>query len=141
MYFRLFLVTVLFAGFASTAQAANVAFPPDNCTPLNPFMSFKGTDTNENTYCSNGQSVLKNALPQCAADQVVVFDGSLFICKTETVSYPTCEPNEFLTYNGASLECRDPSVPSVCAEGQVITYTIMGWQCVSRENVPTCGPN
>jgi hypothetical protein len=45
-------------------------------------MAFNGVGPNSNTYCINGQNIFHNALPGCAPDQVISFNGTAFYCKT-----------------------------------------------------------
>jgi hypothetical protein len=137
---RLFISSALFALIllcSGTAFADGRAFPPDGCSSNAPFMSFSGSD-GSNTYCSDGQVVFKNAIPDCLANQSVVFDGSKFICKTD-VSVPTCTPGQFLSFNGTNYECKSSGV-ATCADNQVLTFNGSSYYCVNRtDKIPNCG--
>jgi hypothetical protein len=76
--FALFLLPVI--AFANSDSDSRV-FPPDNCnTTERRVLSWQ--DGTEATYCLTGQDILKLAVPNCAANQHVVYDGTNFICKT-----------------------------------------------------------
>jgi hypothetical protein len=141
----LLLAFAILAGTISGAKAdapLGVAFPPDNCSASSPFMSFNGPAAGHNTYCSDGQFVLKNALPNCTEDQEVVFHGTKFICQDITPTIPTCSPGSFLTStDGKTFTCVKSNVPN-CSDGEVLTYTNGSFTCVKTgPDVPTCGPN
>jgi hypothetical protein len=112
------IALLLCIGLAALALAQNAtsgrAFPPDNCSGTNPFMAFNGVATGGNTYCINGQSVLSNALPGCAPNQQVIYDGTSFICQDpgSDLNIPACGAGQFLTYNGTSFSCGSTNVPA-----------------------------
>jgi hypothetical protein len=124
--------------FTSPALAeGGRAFPPDNCSSGNPFMAFDGVETGGNTYCINGQSVLSNALPGCAPNQQVIFDGTAFVCKAGGTP-PNCAAGEFLTFTNGNYGCASTSVPT-CAANQVLTYNGSAFVCVAKSaSIPTC---
>ena len=66
----LFLGLFFTLAFATASLADGRAFPPDDCSVASPFMAFTGID-GSNTFCNSGQDVLTNAIPNCAAGQVV----------------------------------------------------------------------
>jgi hypothetical protein len=144
---RLLLALTFVVCGISAAEAKNVAFPPDNCSLASPFMSFNGPSTNENTYCSDGQFVLKNAIPECAADQIVSFDGSKFFCKTVATNFPVCTVDQVITYTKDGWECVSKTSQTVptCAAKQFLTYNSTAFQCADlpalTSSVPTCGAN
>lgn len=98
---------------APPAHADHVAFPPDNCNAFSPFMSFNGTDNGGNTYCSDGQTVFLNALPNCTEGQTIVKRGDSFTCEDQTVSssvLPNCTDGQTLVKRGNSFICEDSIV-------------------------------
>jgi len=116
----------------ATAVADGRAFPPDNCSVSSPFMAFTAID-GSNTYCTNGQGVLSNALPSCGADQVVAFNGSAFYCKPSEFNVPACAPGEFLTSdNGSSFSCvpKSADIPT-CAANEFLTYNGIDFKCAA----------
>lgn len=135
------LLTALFCVLlASSAYADGVAFPPEGCSAGNPFMAFNGVNdpSNKNTYCSNGQSVLQNALPACAAGQQVAYDGGKFICK-DAANVPTCNPSEFLSFDGQTYQCKSTGV-ATCGNNQVLTFNGSSYFCVNKDaTIPVCG--
>ena len=107
---RILVALLLCLGLGASAHADGRVFPPDNCSTANPFMAFNATP-DSNTYCINGQNVMRNAIPVCAADQIVSFNGSAFYCRNSEIELPVCAPGQVLTSNGASISCTtaDPS--------------------------------
>jgi hypothetical protein len=139
----LLLAFAIIAGTISGAKADGVAFPPANCSAAQPFMSFNGPVNNNNTYCSDGQFVLTNALPNCTEGQEVVFSGGKFICQTDPSSkVPTCGQDQVLTYNGADFICvnRTDKIPT-CGTDQFLTYNGTAYQCATiwKLQIPNCG--
>lgn len=118
----LFLSAVFCAGFAISAYADHVVFPPDDCSKDNPFMSFNGVNSGDNTYCSNGQAILMNAMPNCTKDQALIFDGLNFSCHDEpkltavTVYSETLKAAAGGSINGqtVSVSCPAKSVGVNC---------------------------
>jgi hypothetical protein len=90
------------------------------------------------TYCINGQSVLSNALPGCGSDQVVVNNGSGFICKDGPSN---CAAGEFLTFTSGAYGCASTDVPT-CGADQVLTFNGSAFICVAKSgSIPSCGAN
>jgi hypothetical protein len=102
---RIFLALLFCLGFGASALADGKVFPPDNCSTANPFMAFNGVADNGNTYCSSGQDIFHNAIPTCAPDQIVAYNGTEFYCTDNTLNPPTCAPGEVLTGSGGSFTC------------------------------------
>ena len=133
---------IAIAVFASTpAHATNDsrAFPPDNCSAASPFMGFTGVATS-NTFCNSGQDILNNALPACADGQEVAHENGKFVCKTPA-NVPTCNPNEFLNFDGQTYTCKSTGV-ATCSNNQVLTYNGSSYFCVNKDaTIPVCGAN
>jgi hypothetical protein len=57
----LLLACAIVAGTMSGARAdtfnTNVAFPPNGCSAIAPFMAFNGPVNGNNTYCDSGQDI------------------------------------------------------------------------------------
>ena len=143
---RILLTALCCAFLASSAHASGLAtnfraFPPDNCSTSSPFMAFTGAD-GSNTFCDSGQDIFMNALPGCAANQQVVFNGSKFVCK-DAANVPTCPAGQVLTFlSGSGFTCvnGNASVPT-CGKNQFLTYSNNTFQCatVSNLTLPVCG--
>jgi hypothetical protein len=101
-------------------------------------MAFNGAADGNNTYCDSGQDVFLNALPNCVADQQVVFDGAKFACK-DSPDVPTCNADQVLTYTAQGFICvaRGASVPT-CDKNQFLTYNGSAFQCASSQQIPAC---
>jgi hypothetical protein len=139
----LLLAFAILAGTISGARADGVAFPPANCSAAQPFMSFNGPVNNNNTYCSDGQFILKNAMPNCAEAQEVAFSHGKFICQDDPLSkMPTCGQDRVLTYNGTDFICvpRTDKIPT-CGPNKFLTYNGTQFICAddSHPLVPNCG--
>lgn len=139
---KLLLAALFCAALASSAYADGRAFPPDDCSEAAPFMSFTGID-GTNTFCNSGQTIFRNALPDCTAGQQVSYDGKQFTCDDKP-NVPTCAADQVLTYTGNSYLCikRTDTIPT-CATGQYLTYNGNSYQCVMVQKLalPSCTDN
>ncbi len=141
--FALLFAFTLTIGTAD-ARADGVAFPPNPCTPDSPFMSFNGLNNpnpsgKPDTYCSNGQFVLKNALPVCGSGTVVAYNGTDFYCKTD-ISVPACTTSQYVVVRDGALTCENkPALPTSCDPGYALAYTNGSFSCVRvGQDVPNC---
>jgi hypothetical protein len=136
-----FFLALLFAATGTSgAKADTVLFPPLGCSGDAQYITWVNGNATQ-TSCENGQQILNNAIPTCAAGQEVVFDGSRFVCQSRTEGLPTCGVNQFLSYNGSSYECRNTGVPT-CGTNQVLTFNGTNYYCVNRtDSIPACGTN
>ena len=101
-------------------------------------MAFNGVATNGNTYCRSGQDVMRNAIPVCAADQIVSFNGSAFYCKNSEIELPTCPPGASLTSDGASISCAQQLTLPTCAADQVLTVSNGTLTCIAGGSGAPC---
>jgi ribosomal protein S27AE len=133
------LAIALFASTPAFASNDSRAFPPDNCTTGSPFMGFTGVN-GSNTFCNSGQDILSNAIPTCAAGQIVAHDGSKFYCKAE-LNVPTCTPGTFLSFDGTNYTCASTGV-ATCGANQVLTFNGTSYYCVNKDaTIPVCAAN
>ena len=90
------------------------------------------------TICLTGQEVLTLAIPTCAANQQVVYDGSKYICRSPK-TIPTCTSGQYLSFNGSDYECKSNTPPPTCSASQVLTYDGSSYVCTERnDNIPVC---
>lgn len=139
---RLLLTAGLCLLVPTLALADGRAFPPDGCSTLSPFMAFTAVN-NSNTYCTDGQGILTNALPSCSEGQHVEFSGGKFVC-ANSEGPNACGPTQVLTFTTSGYMCVDKgaNVPT-CAANQFLTYNGSTFQCAATQkiNIPTCTPN
>jgi hypothetical protein len=136
---RILLALLLCLGFDASALADGKVFPPDNCSATKPFMAFNGVADNGNTYCSSGQDIFHNAIPACAPDQIVAYDGTQFYCTDNTLNPPTCAPGEVLTSNGSSFQCTATLTVPTCGPGEVLTGSGGTLTCVAQASAGPSG--
>jgi hypothetical protein len=145
MLFKLLCASLFVIAMASPAMAASdnaTVFPPvtkDNLECGNDQLRViswaKGALS---TICLTGQEVLTLAIPSCAANQQVVYDGSKYICRSPT-SIPTCTGSQYLSFNGSEYECKSNTPPPTCTASQVLTYNGSGYVCIERtDSIPVC---
>jgi hypothetical protein len=65
--------------FASGTQLN--MWPPDGCSAKEPRVATWQNGTKTGTRCMSAQEILRLALPDCKAGQLVMFDGENFACK------------------------------------------------------------
>lgn len=125
---------------ACLAQSATV-FPPDDCTSsISGLISWRIGDST--TRCKSGQDVLRMALPNCGANQQVIYDGSSFICEDKSTGPSPCDDGQVLTYTTSGYICvaKGQAVPQ-CKGDQFLTYNGAAFQCASIKSMelPRCG--
>ncbi|MFT3941558.1 hypothetical protein [Rhodopseudomonas sp.] len=137
------LIAALCLSLLSTASLADqsaTVFPPDDCARgTSGLISWRIGDST--TRCKSGQDVLKLALPNCAANQQVSFDGSAFVCEDKIDGPSPCEDGQVLTYtaNGFICVAKNLNIPQ-CKADQFLTYNGTGFQCASTKAIeyPHC---
>jgi hypothetical protein len=139
---RILLALLFGLGFGASALADGRVFPPDNCSTSSPFMAFSAIE-GSNTYCTNGQDIFHNAIPACAADQIVAFNGASFYCKSAADAPPNCGPNQVLTFANDAYACvaageGNLTIPS-CSPPQVLTGSGGSLTCTTPSTGASCG--